>query len=71
MASKQSSGEHAARAEGGGRTRAAGESSAPEPRDEPSPPARYGPLELVRMRKADGRALLIYRHARERGEPPA
>jgi len=29
----------------------------------PPPPERYGPLELVRMLKEDGRALILFSHA--------
>jgi len=30
----------------------------------PPPPERYGPLALVRVTKADGRALILFSHAR-------
>jgi hypothetical protein len=59
----------------------AAESEQPTPRERPthtgldaSPerehtrPERYGPLALLRTRKPDGRALLLFNHAREERE---
>jgi hypothetical protein len=40
-------------------------------REAPEPQRRedFGPLELLRTRKGDGRALLLFSHRREQGEP--
>jgi hypothetical protein len=46
---------------------------APAPREpEPRAPGQhedFGPLELMRTRKADGRALLLFTHRREQADP--
>ena len=34
-------------------------------RTEPGPVERYGPLELRRLRKEDGRELIVYAHGRD------
>ncbi len=38
-------------------------------RQEPEQHEHFGPLELLRTRKADGRALLLFSHRREQAEP--
>ncbi|HTZ87601.1 MAG TPA: hypothetical protein VMB05_13110 [Solirubrobacteraceae bacterium] len=56
----------------------AAESEQPTPSEQPQPverersSERFGPLDLLRTRKADGRALLLFSRARERedeGDP--